>query len=106
MGELAAANESFSTLVKSELSKISDKEFDLVYLVPQEEYFVLSLFLLNFRETALLVSQILSQVRTLLEIRQSRETHGFWPQNVVLYYTCASQLEQIFENRYCRAARR
>lgn len=78
LGELAAANESFSTLVKSELSKISDKEFDLVYLVPQEEYFVLSLFLLNFRETALLVSQILSQVRTLLEIRQSRETHGFF----------------------------
>lgn len=79
---LAQVNESFSAIIKGELGKISDQEFDLVYLVPQEEYFVLSLFILNFRETTLLISQILSQVRTLLEVRQEREQKGFFGRKV------------------------
>lgn len=75
--EIARVNENFGTAIRLELSKMSNQEFDYIYLVPREEYFVLTLFILNFREASILISKILSQVRTLLAIRINRESKGW-----------------------------
>lgn len=75
--QLARVNQSFGTIVKRELSKISDQDVDYIYLVPREEYFVMSLYILNFREASIIISKILSEARTLLEIRMRREAKGW-----------------------------
>lgn len=76
--ELAQANQNFSEIIKQELAKVSDQEVDYIYLVPREEYFIMSMFILNFRENSILISKILSQMRRLLETRQRREARGWF----------------------------
>lgn len=75
--ELAQANVKFSKSIRQELTKISDQEIDYIYLVPREEYFVMSMFILNFRENSILISQILTHLRKLLQVRQRRESKGW-----------------------------
>ena len=47
----------FDVIVKNALGQISREETDTTYLMPRDEYFLLSSFLLNFRETAIVVSK-------------------------------------------------
>lgn len=82
LAALVLANSQYSKIVRGELSKISSEEVDLVYLVPQEEYFVLSLFILNFRQTCITISKMLSQCRALLETRKLRESQGLWGRKI------------------------
>lgn len=74
--DLGAANTAFESLVRAELGRVADTDLDLIYLIPQEEYFVLSLFILNFKETSVMVAEILRSARALLALRLRREARG------------------------------
>lgn len=67
----------FDIIVKDALSKISDDELDVTYIMPRDEYFLLSSFLLNFRESAIIVSKILENAHQLLQTRLKREAKGW-----------------------------
>lgn len=77
LSQIQDATHLFATAVRQELTNISDHDLDYIYLVPREEFFVLSLFILNFRETTVLISKILLQARTLLELRMKRQQKGW-----------------------------
>lgn len=67
----------FDVIVKNALGQISREETDTTYLMPRDEYFLLSSFLLNFRETAIVVSNLLEASRQILEVRIKREQRGW-----------------------------
>lgn len=67
----------FDIVVKNALGQISHEETDTTYLMPRDEYFLLSSFLLNLRETAIVVSKLIEASRQILEIRIEREQRGW-----------------------------
>ena len=67
----------FDIIVKDALSKISGSDIDTTYIMPRDEFFLLSSFLLNYRESAMLISKVLENSRTLLQTRLRRQSRGW-----------------------------
>lgn len=67
----------FDVIIKDALSKVAGDDADTKYIMPRDEFFLLSSFLLNFRESALVVSNLLETSRCLLETRIRRESRGW-----------------------------
>lgn len=77
LSDLAKAIHLFDVIVKKALSDISSDDNDNTYIMPRDEYFLLSSFLLNYRETALVMTQLLEYTLQILETRKKRQSKGY-----------------------------
>lgn len=95
INSLASSMAHFDLTIRSELENLSTEHED--YLSPNDNMFLLSSFLMNLKETANAVCNVMKETKTIYEYRLEREQNGFLGKKIWFsFLTSTDQLKGWF----------